>query len=179
MAKLKVVDTRHSHKSPKKKSATERRTPTELLEQAALHLQQSQPEQALNLASGALSQIDSITQNDPKTPVPALVLLAQINLELGEPDSARQLFLRTIALDPDGEISSAEPSLWMAQLSEEGGADSIRWFEKGVQILKDEVQYLEDLGPEDVEAQIVAAEKKLRMAEALCSMAEVYMTDLS
>ena len=179
MAKTKTIDSRQKQKSPRTKSTAEKRSPLELLEQAALHLQQSQPDQALPLASSALSQIESIAHPEPQTLVPAIVLLAQINLELGEADTSRELFLRAVILDPEGEVSSAEPSLWLAQLSEEGGSDSIRWFEKGVQILKDEAQYLEGLGSEDVEAQVVAADKKLRMAEALCSMAEVYMTDLS
>jgi hypothetical protein len=67
--------------------------------------------------------------------------------------------------------------LWLAQLSEEGGADSVRWFEKGIAVLRRDIQSLEQCGSVDDAA--IAKEQKQKLANALCGVVEIYMTDLS
>jgi hypothetical protein len=106
--------------------------------------------------------------------------LGEINVELGEAETAREYFLRAVALDPAGEVpesegGGAEKFLWLAQLCEEGGRESVGWFEKGAVALRRELGMLE--GRKGVEGEV--EEKKRKLADALCGVAEVYMTDLS
>ncbi|RAK91501.1 SIR2-domain-containing protein [Aspergillus costaricaensis CBS 115574] len=107
--------------------------PSKLLEQATIQLQTGQPDAALQLAQQALN---SAPDNSPSQLV-ALNTVGEIYVELGEIDVAKQHFMRAIELDPNGTIPEAEGGgaekfLWLAQLSEQGGKDSVQWFEKGV-----------------------------------------------
>ena len=77
-----------------------------------------------------------------------------------------------------------EKFLWLAQLSEEGGEESVRWFERGVEVLRREIGDLEErlggvkgVGREEIEEAL--EEKRRKIAGALCGIVEVYMTDLS
>lgn len=82
----------------------------------------------------------------------------------------------------------AEKFLWMAQLCEEGGEDSVRWFERGAAVLRREIAREEeeegggggrgDAGRIGGNAEVVE-EKKKKLAGVLCGIIEVYMTDLS
>ena len=109
-------------------------------------------------------------------------------------------------LDPDGQIpegegGGAEKFLWLAQLSEEGGRDSVDWFERGCAVLRRQIASLEEevarnipqnsakehsgdveevdniLAEADAETRI--EEKRDKLAEALSGIVEIYMTDLS
>lgn len=85
-----------------------------------------------------------------------------------------------MTLDPHGEISEdegggVEKFLWLAQLCEEGGEESVRWFQRGVEILRRETAGLEAAGINGDGAE----EKKRKLVGALCGIVEVYMTDLS
>lgn len=152
--------------------------PSTLLDQATILLQTGRADEALPTAEEALD----LASGNAAVQLQAVNLLAEINVELGEIEIAREYFLRAVELDvngsiPESEGGGAEKFLWLAQLSEEGGKDSVRWFEKGVSSLRQELQSLEGkTKPEDVAA---AAEKKVKMANALCAVAEIYMTDLS
>lgn len=152
--------------------------PSKLLEQATTLLQTGQPDVALPVAQRAL---DLTPANSPAQ-LSALNIVAEIYVELGEIDVARQHFMRAVELDPTGAIpesqgGGAEKFLWLAQLSELGGKDSVQWFEKGVSCLRQVIQQLEQ-NPGPAEA-IELEEKKRKMANALCAVAEIYMTDLS
>ncbi|GKZ29064.1 hypothetical protein AbraIFM66950_002801 [Aspergillus brasiliensis] len=152
--------------------------PSKLLEQATIQLQTGQPDAALSLAQQALN---NAPDNSPSQLV-ALNTVGEIYVELGDIDVAKQHFMRAIELDPNGTIpeaqgGGAEKFLWLAQLSETGGKDSVQWFEKGVSSLRHIIQQLEQKpGPEEA---LELAEKKRKMANALCAVAEIYMTDLS
>lgn len=103
----------------------------------------------------------------PENPLTATNLLATICVELGDIDRARGLFLQAVELDPRGEVpepagGGAEKFLWLAQLTETGGRDSLQWYERAMTILRASV-----------------AQKGDKLAQALCGMAEIYMTDLS
>ncbi|KAH8808359.1 hypothetical protein F5884DRAFT_676408 [Xylogone sp. PMI_703] len=116
--------------------------------------------------------------------LPALNLLGEIHVELGEIDTAREYFFRAASIDEDGTIAEdvgggPEKFLWLAQLSEEGREDSVHWFEKGAKSLRIQIQSLLDAGKLDEEAEAALEEKRRKLALALCSVAEVYMTDLS
>lgn len=117
----------------------------------------------------------------------SLNLLGQISLELGDFDSARSYFLRAVAIDQDGARSEevgggAEKFLCLAQLSEEGGADSVSWFEKGAAALKAQVQRFEEDSSRRKRNEIEELqldELRRKHAMCLCAVAEIYMTDLS
>lgn len=105
-------------------------------------------------------------------------------MELGDIETARNYFLQAAAIDGDGALGEdvgggAEKFLWLAQLSEEGGQDSVDWFEKGAMSLRIYIQALLDRKKLDAEAQAILEEKRRKLAVALCGVVEVYMTDLS
>lgn len=152
--------------------------PSALLDRATILLQTGQPDAALPLVERALNLVPDNLSNK----LSALNLIAEVYVELGEIDAAREHFLRAVELDPEGTIpesqgGGAEKFLWLAQLSEQGGVDSVRWFERGVAALRQIIQSLEQSGkPDDI---ALAEEKKRKLANALCGVAEIYMTDLS
>ena len=153
-------------------------SPEQLLIEAATLLQTSQPEEALVSARRALNALQP-TNEPTLAALPALNLLGEINVELGDPEAAREAFLAAIALDQEGEHDGAEKFLWLAQLNEEGGAESVQWFEKGVEVLRREISELEGKLVKKSEVINTLAEKRQKAANALCGVAEVYMTDLS
>ncbi|CBF75703.1 ACL4 family protein [Aspergillus nidulans FGSC A4] len=111
--------------------------PRKLLEQATILLQTGQADAALSIAQQAL---EIATSNSPAQ-LSSLNTIAEIYVELGEIDLARKHFLQAVELDPTGSIpesegGGAEKFLWLAQLSELGGKDSVQWFEKGVGALR-------------------------------------------
>jgi tetratricopeptide (TPR) repeat protein len=118
----------------------------------------------------------------------ALNLLGLICIELGETDDARSYLLRAAEIDQDGSMDEKvgggpEKFLWLAQISEEGGPDSVRWFEKGAAALRTQIDNLSQRKPnrtaQDGQGLTVLEEKRRELAGVLCAVAEVYMTDLS
>jgi tetratricopeptide (TPR) repeat protein len=158
--------------------------PRELLAQATAFLEEGDPETAARIARTAYQHIGERGRQAGA----ALSLLGQIHVELGEVDTARAAFAAAVKVDEDGALpedlgGGPEKFLWLAQLSEEGGQDSVAWFERGAAALRAQIQALtESLGvrPLTRDAQeAIIAEKRKRLAETLCAVAEVYMTDLS
>lgn len=152
--------------------------PSKLLDQATILLQTGRADEALIIAQQALD----LTAENTTAQLPALNLLGEINVELGDIDTARNYFLQAVQLDQDGSIPESEGGgsekfLWLAQLSEEGGKDSVQWFEMGVASLRQAIQGLE--GKNSTEEIADIAQKKTKMSNALCAVAEIYMTDLS
>ncbi|KAF7562755.1 hypothetical protein G7046_g1374 [Stylonectria norvegica] len=114
----------------------------------------------------------------------ALNLLATIHVEMGDIDDARACFERAVKLDEDGTMDEKvgggpEKFLLLAQLSEEGGRDSVTWFERGASALRKQIQMLSDLATKTRVQQETIAEKQQKLGGVLCAVAEVYMTDLS
>lgn len=173
------------NKNLKAKSRAPQSSPSELLSQAILHLHQSDIDEALSLATQALKILkDAIKEDDDVINcLPALNLLGEIYVELGEIDTARGYFNQAASIDEDGDIDEKKGGgpdkfLWLAQLSEEGGRDSVRWYTKAVDALRRQVDGLiDDVSGKNHEDDIEEAKGKL--ANALCAVAEVYMTDLS
>lgn len=184
-------------KSPKYQKS--KRSIEDLLSEAASLLEQSQPDLALPLAEEALrrlederqqqkqddnpadSEIDTFlkdaAEGKPTLPI-ALSLEGEIQLAVGAVESARTSFHRATVIDPDGALISAEPWLWLAQLSEGGGQESISYFSKATEVLRNEIDVLEDVSDDDQVAEVLT-EKRSKLADALAAMTEVYMTDLS
>ncbi|KAI8959941.1 TPR-like protein [Daldinia sp. FL1419] len=155
-------------------------TPEVLIKAAEYQLQAGNVQDALTLAEKALEQSPAASDDE----LSALNLLGQINLEAGEFEAARTYFLQAVAIDADGAKDEAigggaEKFLCLAQLSEEGGKDSVTWFEKGAAALKKQIQSLEDARRKTDEQTMLLDELKKKLAMTLCSVAEVYMTDLS
>ncbi|RYO92650.1 hypothetical protein DL766_007011 [Monosporascus sp. MC13-8B] len=188
-------------------------SPLVLVRAAEHRLQEGDAPGAAALAGSALEQAQAAGDNDDKEDgaLAALNLLGQVNLELGDLEAARACFLRAVDADPDGARDEAvgggaEKFLCLAQLSEEGGRDSVRWFEKGAAALRARIQILEEEkagkgtsttrhsprgaaagGVKDDDAEEMVGQQQLseleelkrKLAMTLCSVAEVYMTDLS
>lgn len=159
-------------------------TAASLLLKATSLLQTGDIEGALKPAKKALAQLDG----EKIEALPALNLLGEIYVERGDIEKARAHFLRAAAIDHDMTIAEglgggAEKFLWLAQLSEEGGQDSVDWFEKGATSLRMQIEALSEakgkkgVNQHEVEAMLV--EKREKLAVALCGVVEVYMTDLS
>jgi tetratricopeptide (TPR) repeat protein len=171
-------------KKQAKKMAPINESPEQLYAAALTFIEQQQPQEALEQAQKLyqLVQNRSITEA-----LPALNLLGEISVELGEVEAARGYFEEAVKLDPLGTVGGAladgaEKFLWLAQLAEEGGKQSVMWYEKGAQALMNEIAALESGQPIDLDEEallLVRVEKKRKLANALCGIVEVYMTDLS
>ncbi|RMZ88259.1 hypothetical protein DV736_g4521, partial [Chaetothyriales sp. CBS 134916] len=178
------------------KSMNSPRPIEDLLTEAASLLEQSQPDLALPLAEEALRRLEaeraqpqSVASTDRllqlaaqgKATLPnALTVAADIQLAVGNVEAARTRFEKAVQIDPNGALVSADPLLWLAQLCEEGGKTSISYFDKGCDVLRSEIKVLQESGmDQDEEGEHVLDERRAKLAEALCGMAEVYMTDLS
>lgn len=169
--------------SPFKPSSTPHESPSTLLAQSTAALQAGDIIGAVKPAKHALSLLDS----DSEEALPALSLLGEIHVELGDIEAARRYFLQAAAIDEDGTIGEdagggAEKFLWLAQLSEEGGQDSVDWFEKGAISLRLQIQVIQQLLDQKKvgkDGESLIEEKRRKLAGALCAVVEVYMTDLS
>lgn len=167
------------------------KTTETLLEEAATHLEHSQPEQALPLVQEALRRLEADTSayaeidtllkdaaQEKATFPTALTLGGDICLALGDVDKARAQYELAVQIDPNGALVSAEPYLQLAQLCEDGGKKSIYYFDKAIEVMKNEIEVLDE--QMDIEGtQEILDSRRLRIADALCAMTEVYMTDLS
>ncbi|MCJ1478941.1 hypothetical protein MMC13_007625 [Lambiella insularis] len=168
--------------------------PATLLAQATALLHTGQPGTALPLVQRALNHLQSLSGYATPASLPALNLLGEVYIELGEAASATETFLLAARIDPDGLLSEregggAEKFLWLAQLCEEGGEQSLEWLEKGVQALQKDIEILaserdldraeKDPAVHSTGNGILLEEKRRKLAAALCGMVEVWMTDLS
>lgn len=159
-------------------------TPEELYATALTLVEQSQPDEALKKAKKLWRKVQG---RGIAEALPALNLLGEINVELGEIEAAKGYFEKAAELDPEGKVpetsgGGAEKFLWLAQLSEEGGKQSVDWFEKGAKALQTEIAALESgaaAGMDEETLLFMRMEKKRKLANALCGIVEVYMTDLS
>ncbi|KAM4059591.1 tetratricopeptide repeat domain-containing protein [Hirsutella rhossiliensis] len=114
----------------------------------------------------------------------ALNLLGMLHVETGDIEEARVFFERAVKLDEDGLVDEKvgggpEKFLFLAQLSDEGGQDSVLWFERGAAALRRQVQILSGVAGRTSEQQADLDEKQHKLGGVLCAVAEVYMTDLS
>ncbi|KAI2607631.1 TPR-like protein [Hypoxylon fragiforme] len=154
--------------------------PQALVKTAEHQLEEGNIQEALDLACKALEYSDAGSDDE----LASVNFLGQIHLDLGEFEAARSYFMRAVALDEDGSKDEKigggpEKFLCLAQLSEEGGADSVSWFEQGAAALKEQIQNLEEVRRKTTEQELQIGEFKRKLAMTLCSIAEVYMTDLS
>lgn len=182
MAKTKT--NKSGSKQGKMVNASSKQTPEQLYASAIDLVEQSQPEEALKKAQKLWLAVQNRSATET---LPALNLLGEICVELGEVEAAKGYFEQAAVLDPEGALEGplgggAEKFLWLAQLNEEGGKHSVAWFEKGANALQREITALESgqaVGLDEESLLLVRVEKKRKLANALCGIVEVYMTDLS
>jgi tetratricopeptide (TPR) repeat protein len=153
-----------------------------LLASATTLLQTGQPDAALRLTRQALAILHSRSDAPVASVLSAHDLLGQCHIELGDPSSALKAFTQAAALDPDGllpegEGGGPEKFFWLAQLCEDGGRESIQWFERGCGVLEREIRASETEAGSEAQARL--DDKRRKLAGALCGMVEVWMTDLS
>ncbi|KAE9968494.1 hypothetical protein BLS_005846 [Venturia inaequalis] len=167
----------------KKKSAMNGtlKSPSQLLVEAVGQLHTSNPQGALKLATTALKTLR--TKPDKTEQLPALTVLGEICIELGDVSTAVAFFTQAAEIDADGEVpeergGGPEKFFWLAQLSEEGGRDSVNWYQKGADVLRKQIAALA-AQENNEEAEILLDEQRVKLASALCSVAEIWMTDLS
>ena len=171
-------------------------TPDSLYADATHHLTSSNPHAALPLATQLHTTLLRASA-PPDALVPALQLLGEICVETGDVDAARAWFAHAVELDPTGKIpggmygiGTADRFLWLAQLCDEGGAASVAWFDRGIEVLRREIKVLEssfstfdddspDADQEDAAFAWNLAGRARKLVAALCATVEVYMTDLS
>ena len=151
--------------------------PAELLRQAEGLFNTGRLDEALQTAARALAGIQPHGSAPTLASLKPFSLIALIYVQLGNTDLACDYFLKAVELDPDGSIpesegGGAEKFLWLAQLSEEGGHDSIKWFQRGATIYRNKIAALED-------GDAITNDRRKKLAGVLCSITEVYMTDLS
>ncbi len=166
-----------------KKQQQQKPTVRQLYGEATTVLTQGDAAEACSLAQRAL---DAAEDTGPAHPlwVGLHTLLGEAHLELGDEAQARSHFETAVEADPDGSLpedqgGGVEKFLYLAQLSEEGGMDSVRWFERGAAALRTSMASMEDVGVATAAAKQAAANTRRKLANVLCAVAEVYMTDLS
>lgn len=167
------------------------KSPEELYNLAIASLETSDLQEALQHAQNLLRTLDpdiSIEHDSDHVPkstsVAALQLLGEICIELGDADTARKYFLLAVKGDPHGSLPDEEGGgaskfFWLAQLSDQGGADSVKFFQHGVLALKAQIETLEQSSMDTDEKDLLLLDKRAKIATALCSVSEIYMTDLS
>ncbi|KAK6165941.1 hypothetical protein SNE40_022747 [Patella caerulea] len=105
--------------------------------------------------------------------VRAIELTGTVLLEMGDPESAQQCFLRAIEISPeDGHAKY----MYLGQMY--SGLDAVKCFQKGIELMLKQKQ-IEDQQP------VIGAEggkkepsiTQIDISNAYCSIAEIYMTD--
>lgn len=166
---------------PKDKKAKSKPLPVHLLLQdATAKVQSGDHEGAIKAAQRALDA----TGEGGDFELAALNLLGLALIEVGDIDTARLRLLRAVEIDGDGSHDEAlgggaEKFLYLAQISEEGGRDSVDWYEKGAGVLRRQIAELSAKTSKTDQDEGALAEKRQSLAGVLCAVAEVYMTDLS
>lgn len=166
---------------PKDRKARSKPLPVDLLlRDATAKVQVGDHEGAIKLANRALET----TGKGGDFELAALNLLGLAHIELGDIDVARPVLLRAVEIDGDGSHDEAlgggpEKFLWLAQISEEGGQDSVDWYEKGAVVLRRQIAELSAKASRTEQDEAALGEKRQSLAGVLCAVAEVYMTDLS
>ena len=164
-------------KKNKKSKPKSKMAPADLLRQAEGLFTTGRFDEALQTAAMALAGIQPHGSAPTLASLKPFTLIGNIYVQLGNTDLASDYFLKALELDPDGSIPESEGGgsdkfLWLAQLSEDGGHDSVRWFERGATIIRNQIAALGD-------GDTNANEIRKKLAAVLCSITEVYMTDLS
>lgn len=130
-----------------------------MLDEARSLLDSSEPQQCIDLLLS--------TSIDSSQELSIFQLLGEAYLDLGDPQNAYQQFTKAAKLDPQGVVGGIEKFLWLGQIT--GGQDGLKWFEKGAMGLREEMSK---------HGSNLNSLSKKKLIESLCSMIEIWMTDL-
>ncbi|CAG8497277.1 297_t:CDS:2, partial [Paraglomus brasilianum] len=130
---------------------------TDLLEKIASLIDTCEFQSAHTLCTRALSIEPENTQ--------LLETTGTIELELEMYEQAKEHFAKAISISPTKGYSKY---MYMGQMSE--GLDSVRYFQKGVDLMSNELIQVEGNLDE-------AKTLRRKISSALCSMTEIYLTD--
>lgn len=155
-------------------------SPGKFLDDAETLLNVGKVDEAVTMAENALEA----TGPGGDFELRALNFLGIVSIEAGDIDEAKSYFEKAVKLDADGSMDEKigggpEKFLFLAELSEEGGQDSVTWFERGAGALRNQIQTLADITTKTTDQQLSLEEKQEKLGGVLCAVAEVYMTDLS
>jgi hypothetical protein len=131
-------------------------------------LEEGELQTAHELASRACGILPKDSPN-----VHPIELLGEINIELGEPEQARDCFLEAVRRREGIAGGSSEAGeegkfLWLGQLSSEEEAE--KWYNLGADAL---IRFLETTTDEEKRRPI-----HHKISEVYCSLIELYLTDL-
>ncbi|KAM3443542.1 hypothetical protein MY4824_000428 [Beauveria thailandica] len=166
--------------APSRPEKKEKPSAGALLDDAETLFEVGNIEEAISLADKALAT----TGEGGDFELRAVNLLAILHIEDGEVEEARSLFERAANIDKNGEMDEKvgggpDKFLFLAELSEEGGQDTVKWFDRGATALRKQIQNLDSISSKTPEQQAAYDEKQKKLGGVLCAVAEVYMTDLS
>ncbi|KAM0740156.1 hypothetical protein ACQRIT_005340 [Beauveria bassiana] len=166
--------------APSRPEKKEKPSAGALLDDAETLFEVGNIEEAISLADKALAT----TGEGGDFELRAVNLLALLHIEDGEVEEARSFFQRAANIDKNGEMDEKvgggpEKFLFLAELSEEGGQDTVEWFDRGATALRKQIQNLDSISNKTPEQQAAYDEKQKKLGGVLCAVAEVYMTDLS
>jgi predicted Zn-dependent protease len=113
----------------------------------------------------ALTKIQQALQKYPQNTV-LLDLLGEVSMDSGNVQAAKQAFKKSIQLNPQDGYTKY---MYLAQISE--GKEAIQLFHKGIALLQQMKLSPEKYG-------IPLPKLQSLIADALCSIVEIYMTDL-
>lgn len=183
--------------SSSKAAAQPTKTVQTLMDATVAAMTQGEVDAALESARAAYAVIASAgseeDDNSTNTTVDGIgkaavcALLGEILLEAGDIEVARQVLTVAADLDADGTLSDAlgggpDKFLYLAQLSENGGRESVAWFERGAASLRSRLQQGGSGADADRKRggeKTADDETRDKLAQVLCAVAEVWMTDLS
>jgi tetratricopeptide (TPR) repeat protein len=132
-----------------------------LLEKGYAALSRVEPEAALSHFEKALAMEPHNTN--------VMDAIAEVLLQVGEQEQALQLLIQSTTIAP-----TENPMKWFNLAQLQNGSDAHHCYASGIELLKADLSKLTD-DSEDI-ASVELLNKQL--AKALCSMAELYLTDL-
>lgn len=154
-------------------SSTSKTAGVDLLAEASTQLHER------SSASAALPLITAHLSIHPNSP-PALDLLGEIHIELGDTSAAFSAFSKSASLDPDGNPEPAgsgpEKFLWLAQLSSADAA--VSYYEQGITIIKRWLAAATTNTTTTTTPPPADRGLESKLVSALCGLAEIYMSDL-
>ncbi|KAI9208207.1 uncharacterized protein BJ171DRAFT_490641 [Polychytrium aggregatum] len=146
--------------------------PSLLLQQALKAIEDCQPDLARKFLARILESNPNHIEALETMGLVELELMNSVQTPLSFDDiqtaatNSINYFSRAVALEPN---KGHAKFLYLGQLS--GGKESIDFYQKGVALLFKEIEAIADQSSEE------AANLKRKLASALCSMTEIYMTD--
>jgi len=99
-------------------------------------------------------------------------IYADISLQLGDIDKAKELLLKSIELDPN---NGASKFMNLGQIT--GGMESVQCYQKGIEIVNNEKNLFLSLNNQNTENYDEIRNFNNIIISGLCSIAEIYMTD--